>query len=188
MELISVSSGMIPTERAAADMLEAESKGEAIDERLVNQSVDFFNPLKQLKLQFTTILKKIVKIKSGKVVQFSSQSDIFGKIVINQQSRNVALKEVFCYPLGPVPWSIAYGSGDMIKTSKSALMTELEKGATDVDQVSRPFAVAIDGMAMVRKVRNKEVTLDEFADKLLKYAVTSSSDARSIDIIFNEYR
>ena len=42
MELISLSSGLIPTERAASDMLEAEAKGEAevlkfIDELLVNQ-------------------------------------------------------------------------------------------------------------------------------------------------------
>ena len=85
MELISLSPGLIPTERAAADMLEVESKGETealmiIDERLVNQSVDFYNPLKRLKLAFTKILKKHVKIKSGKVVQFSCQCDIFGKI------------------------------------------------------------------------------------------------------------
>ena len=47
-------------------------------------------------------------------------------------------------------------------------MTELEKGATDVDQVRRPFIVVIDEMAMVRKARNKEINLDEFADELLK--------------------
>ena len=132
MELISVSSGLIPTERAAPDMLEAESKDESevlkfINERLVNQSVHFFNPLKRLKLaSFTTILKKPVKMKSGEVVQFSFQSDIFGKTVIVHQSRNVDLKEFFCYTLGPFPWLTAYGFGDMIKTSKSALMTELE--------------------------------------------------------------
>ena len=50
MELISLSSGLIPIKRAAANMLEAESKGKTevlkfIDERFVNQSVDFFSPL-----------------------------------------------------------------------------------------------------------------------------------------------
>ena len=149
MELISLSSGLIPTEKAASDMLEAEAKGETevlkfIDERLVNQSIDFFHPLKRLKLgSFTTVLKKTVKMKSGMVVQFSVQSDIFGKIAIIQQTRQLDLKEVFCYPLGPVPWSIANSSGDMVKTSKSVLMTELEKGATDVEQVPRPFAVVV---------------------------------------------
>ena len=57
-------------------------------------------------------------------------------------------------------------------------MTELEKGTTDLDQVPRLFAVVIDGMAMVRKVRSKGVvTFDKFAEELLKYALTSSSDA-----------
>ena len=101
-------------------------------------------------------------MKSDKAAQSISQSDIFGNIMIIQQSANVNLKDVFCYPLGPVLWLIAYGSRDMIKTSKSALMTELEKGATDVDQAPRLFAVAIDGMAMVHKVRNKGVTFEEY--------------------------
>lgn len=97
------------------------------------KSVDFFNPLKRLKLgSFTTILKKPAKMKSYKVVQFSFQSNIFGKIAIIQQSSNVDLKEVFCYPLEPVPWSIAYGAGDMIKTNKSASITEQGSGVWDL--------------------------------------------------------
>ena len=97
------------------------------------KSVDFFNPLKRLKLgSFTTILKKPAKMKSYKVVQFSFQSNIFGKIAIIQQSSNVDLKEVFCYPLEPVPWSTAYGAGDMIKTNKSASITEQGSGVWDL--------------------------------------------------------
>ena len=146
------------------------------------KSVDFFNPLKRLKLgSFTTILKKPAKMKSYKVVQFSFQSNIFGKIAIIQQSSNVDLKEVFCYPLEPVPWSIAYGAGDMIKTNKSASITEQGSGVWDLEVVN-------DGMAMVHKVRNKGVTFDEFVNKLLKYGLTSSCHARGINIVFDVYR
>ena len=42
---------------------------------------------------------------------------IFGKLEIIQQTRNLDLKEVFCYLLGPVSWSITYSSGDMVKTT-----------------------------------------------------------------------
>ena len=140
-------------------------------------SVDFFNPLKRLKLgSFKTIPKKHVK--SDNVVRFSSQNDVFSKVAIIQKSRNVDLKEVFCYALRPGPWSIAYGSGDTIKTSKPS----------SFDQVPGPYAVDIDRTALVRKVRNKGVTIEEFADELLKYVSTSSSDARRIDIVFNVYR
>ena len=41
---------------------------------------------------------------------------------------------------------------------------------------------------MVSKVRNKGVTFDEFANELLKYGLTSSFDARCIDIVFDVYR
>ena len=41
---------------------------------------------------------------------------------------------------------------------------------------------------MVRKVRNNGFTFDEFADELLKYVLTSSSDARRIDIVFDDFR
>ena len=82
--------------------------------------------------------------KTGKVVQLSSQIDIFGKIATIQQSKNVNFKDVFCCPLRPVRWSIAHGSYDMIKTSKYLLMTELEKGAvTDTVQIPRPFVVVL---------------------------------------------
>lgn len=43
------------------------------------------------------------------------------------------LKEVFCYPQESVLCSIGYGSGDIIKTSKCVLMTELEKNPNGVD-------------------------------------------------------
>ena len=51
-----------------------------MEERLINQSIGFFGPLKKYKLRTFSPLTKKVKIKaSGKDVQFSSQSAIFGK-------------------------------------------------------------------------------------------------------------
>ena len=71
-------------------------------------------------------------MKSGKVIQLSTQSNIFHRIAIIQQTRKLKFKEAYCYPLGPALWSIANSSGDMIKTYKSALVAVLEKGATDI--------------------------------------------------------
>ena len=45
--------------------------------------------------------------------------------------------------------------------------------------------VVTDGMAMVCTVRNKGVNFDKFVNELLKYALTSSSHARCVDIVFN---
>ena len=73
--------------------------------------------------------EKTVKVKTdSQVVQFSAQGNIFGKISLMQQNRKIDLKDVFCYPLGPVPWTLATSNDELIKTSKSKIMHELEKG------------------------------------------------------------
>ena len=194
MELISLSSGVLPPENVAIDLLEAHTKGEnemakCIDERLVKQTVGFYEPIKRLKLgTFTKMMKRSVKTKDGKIVQFSTQSEIFGKIAIIQQTRKLDLKQIFCYPLGPVPWSLATSAGELVKTNKSTLMHELEKGPTCVDITPAPVATIIDGMAMVRKMKNAGLTFTEFADQLLKFAVSSNSYSSRIDIVFDVYR
>ena len=66
-----------------------------------------------------------------------------------QQRRDVDLKEVFCYPLGPVPWALEDAVGAKATTPKSKLMQHLEKD-TRVEEVSQPFGLVINGMALVR--------------------------------------
>ena len=195
MELISLSSGIIPTEKVTADLLDAEliGEGELVKfqkERLSDQNVNFYDTIKKLKLgTFTQLTAKSVKIKkSGKVAQFTAQSNIFGKIALIQQFRPLDLKEVFCYPLGPVPWALSTTSGELVKTNKSALLHHLEKGSTDTQIVRKPFASIIDGMALVRKIKPAGHTYSSFADQVLKVAVTSSVGAERIDIVFDVYR
>ena len=108
-------------------------------------------------------------MKSGKVIQLSTQ-----------------LKEVFCYSVGPFRWSIANSCGVMIKTLKCAPMAELEKSATNVEQVPKPYALVIDEMAMVRKVR-REFYL---TNMLTNYSslLYHQAYARRIDIVFDAYR
>ena len=117
MELISLSTGIAPADKIKKDLLDAHATGESamnkfIHERLVNQTTQYFEPLKKLKLGTFSAMKKVVKVQTnGKVVQFSAQSNIFGKIALVQQRRDIDLKEAFRYPLCPVPRSIANATG-----------------------------------------------------------------------------
>ena len=135
INLISLTSGIAPTKKVTEQLLDAEFLGEDCllkfqQERLESDEVDFFATLKKLNLgTFTNLLKKTVKMANGKEVQISAQSNIFGKIALIQQFRQLDLKQVFCFPLGPVPWSLADGSGALNKTNKSSLMHHLEKDA-----------------------------------------------------------
>ena len=67
-----------------------------------------------------------------KVVQLTAEKNIFGRIVIMSQQRNIEVKEIFCYPLGPIPWALASSMGTLKKTNKAILMPELEKNASRV--------------------------------------------------------
>ena len=84
-----------------------------------------------------------------------------------QQRKEIDLKEVFCYPLGPMPWSLASITGGTVKTNKTTLMHELERGITFVDTIPKPFASAIDGMALVHQTNYIGLTYNEFADNIL---------------------
>ena len=56
-----------------------------------------------------------------------------------------------------------------------------------VDVRPAPVATIIYGMAMVRKMKNSGLTFTEFADQLLKFAVSSNSHSPRIDIVFDVY-
>ena len=174
--------------------MEAETKGEkelkkVIEKRLADQTVNFYEPIQRQNLETFTSVKKTVKVKdSSRVIQLIAQSDILGKVFLIQQNRNIDLKAVFCHPLHPVPWALAAGNGELMKTDKSKLMHEPEKGMTSSDSVPKPFVSIFDGMALVRKFSCAGLTYNEFADDLLKFAVASSLGSKLMDIVFDVYR
>ena len=101
-----------------------------------------------------------------------------------QQRRKIDLKEVFCYPLGPVPWSLASVTGGMVKTNKTTLMHKLERGITFADAIPKPFASVIDGMVLVRQSNYIGLTYNEFADNISKFfAKTTSGASRSLSCV-----
>ncbi|XP_066917320.1 uncharacterized protein [Clytia hemisphaerica] len=193
-DLMSLTSGVAPTEEVKDQLLDAEMLGENAlvkfqQERLQSNEVDFFATLNRLNLgTFTKLLRKTVKMPNGKEAQFSTQSNIFGKIALIQQFRQLDLKEVFRFPLGPVPWSLAESNGSLNKTTKSSLMHHLEKDVAPQQKVDKPFAAIIDGMALVRKVKPTGHTYQSYADHLLASAISSSGNASRVDIVFDVYR
>ena len=67
-ELVSLSSGVLPTEKITSDFLTGEEKGlhtlnTFIEEQLVKQTTDVYEPIKRLKLPTFSKLKKSVNIK-----------------------------------------------------------------------------------------------------------------------------
>ena len=67
-------------------------------------------------------------------------------------------------------------------------MRHLEKDVFLQQNVKKPFAAVIDGMALVRKTKPTGHTYDSYADHLLTTAVATSANASRIDIVFDVYR
>ena len=100
---------------------------EFVNERLADQTTEFIDRINKLELGTFSTMQKTVRVQTnGKTVQFSTQRDIFGKVALIQQRRDVDLKEFFCYPLGPVPCALADAVGAKATTLKSKLMQHLE--------------------------------------------------------------
>lgn len=122
------------------------------------------------------------------MIQLSSYNEIFGKLLLISKCRPIDLKEVFSYPLGPVPWSLATPLGGLVKTNKANLMHELEKGVIPLTREPSEYCSIIDGMALVRKLQVAGKTFDEFAVLLFESSRRMSKKASRIDIVFDVYR
>ena len=67
-------------------------------------------------------------------------------------------------------------------------MHKLERGATLVDKIPKPFASMIDGMVLVRLLNYIGLTYNEFADNILKFLATINFGVSRIDIVFDVYQ
>ena len=107
-----ISTGVIPSDEASADMCDAKGKGESvcqqfITERLEERSISFFSTIPNLKLK--SFKKKRVKAKTstGKEIILKADKNLFYIMTIVAQSQQLGMKGVFSNPLGKVPWSLS---------------------------------------------------------------------------------
>lgn len=82
------------------------------------------------------------------------------QIILVAESRQISLKGVLCYPLGPLPWALATPDGKMRKTCKSALAKQLLKNPCTLDKLPTKSACIIDGMALLYKLKGDGKTGD----------------------------
>ena len=152
-------------------------------------TIYFFQPLKKLGLKRFLNLQKVVDVDmKDRMVPLKINRDLFGQMVIIMQNRNVDLKEIFKYPLEPLPWSLSGVVGELHKTNKVAILHHLEKDTTPLSHPSHNHAAIIDGMAAIQKAKANGSTFQQVADKLLQFIISGSRLAHCIDIVFDVYR
>ena len=73
---------------------------------------DYFDTLKKTKLKSFKDLKAVCKVRnkdlvSNLVLPLRMDRDVFARMALLGEFRQIDIKLVFTYPLGPLPWSLA---------------------------------------------------------------------------------
>ncbi|KAJ8023018.1 hypothetical protein HOLleu_38079 [Holothuria leucospilota] len=134
--LIKIASGVIASYAIQKDLTGAEERGEAevlkfFSQRLQSNEVDLFEAMEKIKLKTFTNLSTTVKTKiKTKTVSMKADRNLMARLVIGRY-RNLDLKELLSFNLGPFPLSLATSNGTLAKTNKSKLLHAIEALSED---------------------------------------------------------
>ena len=113
-ELVHLTSGLVATEEVKSELLTAKQRGERSLQTFIKEKVhvpnpDIFSAINKLKLKtFSSMAKKVkVKSKNGTEATLKSNRNLFARMLLLAQSRNIDMKEVLCFPLAPFPLSLS---------------------------------------------------------------------------------
>ena len=112
--LLSISSGVIAMSKVETDCLSANQYGKKAMEKFISCDAthSLFDPMKKQKLStFTNINCKV----KDKMIPLQSSKELLSKIAMIMQTRKLDLRNVFQYPLGPLPESLAEPIGTLTR-------------------------------------------------------------------------
>jgi hypothetical protein len=197
-DLISLSTATVVPKDITLDILNAEKVGQAAYEqfkkdRLINNEmgIKFNDPIKKNGLKtFSNMVhvKKKVKTTSKEII-LSADRRLFGQMLLIAQTRkDLQMKDVFCHPLGPVPWSLAASDGSPRKTNKAVLMRALQKDNMIAENIPSPSTTVIDGMTLIQRLNGDQKSFADIGLILLKMALNEGQFSDRIDIVFDVYK
>ena len=130
--------------------------------------------------------KKNIHLK-GKDISIKVDRNLFGKICVIAQKRELDMKEVLKYELGPTPWSLSTHDGMLRKTNKASLSQEIEKLGTPVEDLMPNSAYIFDGMNLVQKTKGDNKTLQDIAKSIFSRVLAEGQAYIRIDVVFDTY-
>ena len=115
-----------------------------------------------------------------------------GKLLLLTRSREIDLKEVLSFSLGPYPLSLATTDGIMVKTVKANLMHIIEDMVDDSvtdDVIPSNGALIIDAMAMFQSLSQVPATFEELPPLLLSILISMATrlNATRVDFVVDRY-
>ena len=197
--LLNIATGVVLPEDVAQTLVHSTEKGlqqmkAFVEQRINSNAVGFWKPIPNMKIKtFSSANKKIHVKSSDKLVTVNADRDLFGRLLIVSNTRQISLKDVLSFELSPVPYSLANTDGSLRKGTKSVLCSLLEKDVNVVQQLTalpNPTVVIIDGMAIIQM--SKSAGTSTFGDLSEKYyniftAPLFSNNCVQVHVVFDQY-
>ena len=199
--LRNIATGVVLPQEVADRLVDATVTGKRsmesfIETRINTNQVSFWEPLPKLKIKTFSSAAKQVQVKSTneKIVTLTADRELFGRLLVVAKQRDVNLREVLSYELSAVPVAIAHGDGSLRKTTKSSLMSVLEKNVTALPSLPPslvPTACVIDAMALIQVMKSAtSATFGEMAEQYCLHIIRtlSQNSCTRVDLVFDQYR
>ena len=110
--------------------------------------------------------------------------DLFGSFLFLFLQRKVDMAEVFCYPLTPVPLSLCYTDGTILKSPKAKLLTELESRVKS-EAPTKIDAAVVNKMFFLHLLVDLPKTFKQIAIYLLR-KMFNSFNCKNIHLVFDK--
>ena len=128
-QLNSLSSGVVADPSVTNDLLSAKDVGakaadDFISERLKSSSKGFYDPISKNGLKTFSVKSKVSKTDRNAIIK--ADRHLFARLLVIAQSRQLNMRNVLQFELGPIPWSIATADGGLVKTNKAVLSNAIE--------------------------------------------------------------
>jgi len=86
----------------------------------------------------------------------------FSRYIVLQQKRNISIREVLKFELGPLPLSIACCDGGMVKSTKAKLGNELKKVTPEVSNIPEDSSTVTMAWSCCRRYQKVVRRLEQF--------------------------
>lgn len=113
--------------------------------------------------------------------------DLFARLLVVAQKRDMDLQEVFNYSLGPLPWSLASADGSLCTDAKSKLLETLIEGVEPAEDVPPSAASIVDGTAALQAMKEIPETFEELATSVFHSVVPHTTLASRVDFVTDRY-
>ena len=192
--LIHLTSGVIASQDVTYDLLGAEKMGLTaleyfVEKRLNSNAEEFHATLKRLQLKSFSSMQK-TQHKVSKQASTKSDRDLFARLLVVAQTRQMNIQEVLSFELGDLPLSLASIDGTLCKTSKSKLAHLLERSSQPIQHIPDGTALLVDAMVLLHTIK-PAATFAELADKVMGIVLYQASEhvnITRIDLVCDSYQ